>query len=102
MKVACLSMAPLYGEFVLGGSQKVLNDIILGLRKNNIESRPFLAGNFSTQPVMEKHNYIKFGKLENVELLEQNSLALPCHQSLKEKHMTKIADILIEAMEKTK
>ena len=41
MKVACLSMAPLYGEFVLGGSQKVLNDIILGLRKNNIEMRVF-------------------------------------------------------------
>ena len=45
MKVACLSMAPLYGEFVLGGSQKVLNDIILGLRKNNIEMRVFSPKN---------------------------------------------------------
>mgnify|MGYP001284474142 FL=1 len=41
MKIACLSLAPLYGEFVLGGSQKVLNDIILGLRKNNTNVRVF-------------------------------------------------------------
>jgi len=41
MKIACLSLAPLYDDFVLGGSQKVLNDIILGLRKNNIEIRVF-------------------------------------------------------------
>ena len=41
MKIACLSLAQLYGEFVLGGSQKVLNDIILGLRKNNIQVRVF-------------------------------------------------------------
>ena len=41
MKIACLSLAELFGEFVLGGSQKVLNDIILGLRKNNIQVRVF-------------------------------------------------------------
>jgi len=41
MKVACLSLAPLYGEFVLGGSQKVLNDIVFGLRKNNTNVRLF-------------------------------------------------------------
>jgi len=41
MKIACLSLAPLFGEFVLGGSQKVLNDIILGLRNNKIEVRVF-------------------------------------------------------------
>ena len=42
MKIACLSLAQLYGEFVLGGSQKVFDkDIILGLRKNNIQVRVF-------------------------------------------------------------
>ena len=41
MKIACLSLAPLYGEYVLGGSQKVLNDIVLGLRKNDIDLRVF-------------------------------------------------------------
>ena len=41
MKIACLSLAPLYDDFVLGGSQKVLNEIILGLRSNKIQVRVF-------------------------------------------------------------
>ena len=32
-------------------------------QKGGIETRPFLAGNFANQPVMEKYKHIKFGSL---------------------------------------
>ena len=69
------------------------------LRDQGIESRPFLAGNFSTQPVMKKYNHIKYGSMTNTEMLENCALALPCHQSLNTNDMEKIAESLKNALE---
>jgi len=53
------------------------------LLKKGIESRPFLAGDFSQQPVNNKYKSIKFLKSNNIEKFHECSFALPCHQSLK-------------------
>ena len=41
LKVACFSLAPLYEDIVLGGSQTILNHIIFGLKKHGFIVRVF-------------------------------------------------------------
>ena len=72
------------------------------LKQGGIESRPFLAGNFTTQPVMNKYKHLKHGSMENIEMLENCSLALPCHQSLDASDMERIAESLKQALETNK
>ena len=79
-----------------------LKDIKEVLKRRGIESRPFLAGNFATQPVMNKYNHLKYGRMINAEMLENCALALPCHQSLDENDMERIAESLKQALEESK
>ena len=72
------------------------------LKQQGIESRPFLAGNFASQPVMNKYNHTIYGEMTNTEMLESCALALPCHQSLDEKDMEKIGESLKKALETDK
>ena len=51
--------------------------------KKNIETRPFLAGDFSIQPVSKKYKNIVFAKNDVCRNIQKNGFALPCHQSLK-------------------
>jgi len=53
------------------------------LLENRVESRPFLAGNFCSQPVTQKFKHIA-DNLEEVKIFHNQSVALPCHQSLSE------------------
>lgn len=71
------------------------------MKKNQIEVRPFLAGNFATQPVMSKYKHIKYGKLEVAERIEECAMAIPCHQSLNKDDMHRIAKIISLALEET-
>ncbi len=60
MKIACLSLVPLFPEYVLGGSQNILNKIVLGLRSNDIKVRLF-------SPISEmKKSYIGDVEIENI------------------------------------
>ena len=52
------------------------------LYKFKIESRSFLAGDFSLQPVNKKFKHICFNSFPNVKLCHTNSFALPCHQDI--------------------
>ena len=52
------------------------------LSSQQIETRPFLAGNFLRQPVMEKLNYESAHSLPVADRLQAYSLALPCHQGI--------------------
>ncbi len=57
---------------------------------NNIESRPFLAGNFTIQPVVNSFEHINDKDLAISQSVSEDGLAVPCHQDLKEKDIEKI------------
>ena len=56
--------------------------LVKKLWKNNIETRPFLAGDFTLQPVVKKFKYIEGSNLEVSRTIAKSGLAIPCHQSL--------------------
>ena len=66
--------------------QGKLKDQRAALRKflldRNIETRPFLAGDFTLQPVVKKFKYIEDSNLEVSRTIAKSGLAIPCHQSL--------------------
>ena len=59
------------------------------LKEYGIETRPFLAGNFATQPVNMKYDHIMSGS-NMIEIIDQGSLAVPCHQGISEEDTTRI------------
>ena len=60
MKIACLSLAPLFPKYVLGGSQNILNKIVLGLRSNGMQVRLF-------SPISDlEKSYIGDVEIENI------------------------------------
>lgn len=58
------------------------NQLIKYLNKNNIETRPIICGNFSKQPGMKNFKFKISGNMENSNFIEENSLAIGCHQNL--------------------
>ena len=66
------------------------------LHKKGIESRPFLCGDFTQQPVMKKIPHEIFGDLAFSRLLHRSSIALPCHQSLSSLDVTYVVEVLLE------
>ncbi|KGG16349.1 MULTISPECIES: DegT/DnrJ/EryC1/StrS family aminotransferase [unclassified Prochlorococcus] len=60
------------------------------LLDKKIETRPFLAGDFTIQPVMNKFQHIKDGDFSVTSAITSSGLALPCHQGLKSKDIEKI------------
>ena len=61
LKVACFSLAPLYQDIVLGGSQTILNQIILGLKKHG-----FLVRVFSPSTNDSSNAFIGDVKIESI------------------------------------
>ena len=66
-----------------------------------IETRPFLAGDFSLQPVNKKFDHVRFNSLKNVELCHKNSFALPCHQDISMQDVDKVCSIINEFLIKS-
>ena len=64
------------------------------LLERGIESRPFLAGDFTLQPVNLKYKSIKFVNQNNIRLFHNLSFALPCHQGLTSQHVENICSSL--------
>ena len=52
------------------------------LKCRNIESRPFLCGDFTQQPVMKNILHEKDDDLKIAKNINENALALPCHQGI--------------------
>ena len=61
-----------------------------------IETRPFLAGDFSLQPVNKKFAHVRFNSLKNVELCHKNAFALPCHQDISMQDVDKVCSVINE------
>ena len=71
-----------------------VDSIRLHLKSAGIETRPFLAGDFSSQPVNKSFNHIRHN-LNNIKLFHQSSFALPCHQDVTLEEVDKICNQLV-------
>ena len=68
------------------------------LKSSKIETRPFLAGDFSKQPVNKKFQNICFNSCPNINLFHKNAFALPCHQDLTLDNVDKVCETLENAI----
>ena len=82
---------PLVLNGKLKGKRKELRNILLD---NNIESRPFLAGDFTLQPVVKSFKHFKDESLEISSSIATDGLAIPCHQDINEENIAKITSII--------
>jgi len=60
------------------------------LIEENIESRPFLAGNFAIQPVVGNFEHFKDTDLKISQSISEDGLAIPCHQDISEQDINKV------------
>lgn len=74
-------------------SQKV-TELRKYLFSNKVETRPFLAGDFTLQPVNKKFKYLCNNYFPNVKLFHTNSFALPCHQNISGDNVDKICFLI--------
>jgi len=70
------------------------NDLRKRLLENDIESRPFLAGDFTIQPVVNKFEHLKDIDLNISKSISEDGLAIPCHQDIKEIDVEKICSVI--------
>lgn len=68
------------------------------LQNAKIETRPFLAGDFSKQPVNNNFPNLCFKSCPNINLFHTNAFALPCHQDLTLDNIDKVCETLEEAI----
>ena len=73
---------------------KLIPRIKCFLKDSKIETRPFLAGDFSKQPVNKKFKNICFNSCPNIDIFHKNSFALPCHQDLSLDNVDKVCETL--------
>lgn len=59
--------------------------IVKFLKKNNIESRPIIAGNIAEHPVMKNYKFITRSNLNNSNFIMNNGIGLGLHQSMRSK-----------------
>ena len=71
----------------LKGKEKKLREVLI---ENNIESRPFLAGDFTLQPVVKSFKHYKSDNLEVSSSIASDGLAIPCHQDISEEDVKKV------------
>ena len=80
----------------LKGKREKLREKLIN---NNIESRPFLAGNFTIQPVVSNFEHLKDNDLTISQSISENGLAIPCHQDINEKDINKVTSIIKEFLD---
>ena len=88
---------PLIFEKISSEDLRELRKVLLNFK---IETRPFLAGDFSLQPVNKNFQNICFNSLPNLKDIQGNSLALPCHQDITFDEIEKIGSILENYLKK--
>ncbi len=64
------------------------------LRIAGIETRPFLCGDFTNQPALQKINFEKPYKCSVANTLHQRSIALPCHQDISISDVEKVVNTI--------
>ena len=71
------------------------------LLEMNIESRPFLAGDFTQQPVNKRYKFINFNKSNTIKKFHDSSFALPCHQDLTLNDIDFVTESIEESLNET-
>lgn len=82
---------PLVLNGKLKGKRKKLRKLLI---ENNIESRPFLAGDFTMQPVVKSFAHFKDSNLEISSSIANDGLAIPCHQDIDNENISKITSVI--------
>ena len=82
---------PLVLSGKLKGKRKELRKLLI---ENNIESRPFLAGDFTLQPVVKSFEHFKDTNLKVSASIATDGLAIPCHQDIDEENISKITLVI--------
>lgn len=72
------------------GKRNQLRQLLL---ENNVESRPFLAGDFTLQPVVKSFKHIKSKNLKVSSSIASDGLAIPCHQDISEENIFKVISL---------
>ena len=67
------------------------DNIVKFLKKNNIESRPIIAGNIAKHPVMKNYKFITRSNLNNSNFIMNNGIGLGLHQSMRSKDIEYIS-----------
>ncbi len=88
---------PLILKGKLKNERKSLRTFLLNKR---IETRPFLAGDFTLQPVVNQFDHIKSSELSISRKIAESGLAIPCHQSLNEENASFVIEALKEFISK--
>ena len=82
---------PLVLNGKLKGKRKELRELLI---ENNIESRPFLAGDFTLQPVVKSFKHFKDTSLKISSSIASDGLAIPCHQDINAENISKITSVI--------
>ena len=88
---------PLVLSGKLVGMRNKLRELLL---ENNVESRPFLAGDFTLQPVVKTFKHFKSKNLKVSASIASNGLAIPCHQDISEENISKIIKLFDQFIKK--
>jgi CDP-6-deoxy-D-xylo-4-hexulose-3-dehydrase len=83
----------------LQGKRKALLDI---LQSEGIETRPIVAGNFTSNPVMKHLDYTDLPALPNSEYLHTEGFFIGNHHVEFESQLQKVKTIFLEAIERVK
>ncbi len=82
---------PLVLNGKLRGERNELRKLLI---ENNIESRPFLAGDFTLQPVVKSFKHFKDSRLTISSSIATDGLAIPCHQDINKENIFKITSVI--------
>ena len=75
---------------------KFRDQIMTEIKNSGIECRPFLCGDFTRQPVMNKIKHEVYKELKTSAYLHKSAFAIPCHQELNEEDADIISTRLIK------
>lgn len=75
-------------------------DLTTYLEKNNIETRPIMAGNIAEQPVMKLIKYSKEGELPNSKLAMRNSFFFGNHHGIGKVEREFVVDVIAQFIER--
>ena len=84
---------------ILEEEELSVRDVRKKMKEQGIETRPFLAGDFSKQPAMKRYLHEKSVECKVADQLNRRSFAVPCHQGMTEEDVEYVVDTLREVID---
>lgn len=76
-----------------------VKDITAHIQKNNIETRPIIAGNMARHPAFKMYNHRISGDLNNADIVMNKGFAIACHHAVDQKAREYIAHVIDQFMQ---